>query len=143
MPGDESKAIVKRYFEELLNTGTLRVADEILAPEFIFRGPRDTVRGIEGFKQFIQALRGAFPDQKFTVEDEVAEADKVMTWFTMSGTHRGPLMGAPPTGKGFSVAGADFFRLRGGRIVEIRAVFNTLAQAQQLSFVPTGEQGEK
>ncbi|HEV8713032.1 MAG TPA: ester cyclase [Candidatus Binatia bacterium] len=134
---ETTKAIVRRYVEELLNRGNLAIADEILTTDFVFHGPSasESVRGPEGFKQLVNTLRTAFSDLHFAVEEEIAEGDKVVGCFTIRGTQRGELFGIPPSGKQFAVRGVDVFRITGGKISEIRALFDTLGQLQQLGIV--------
>ena len=78
MSVEANKAIARRYFEELLNKGNLAVADEIFATNIIFHSPLQTIHGVENAKSFVAGFRAAFPDQHFTIEDEIGEGDKVV-----------------------------------------------------------------
>ena len=96
---EENKAIVRRFFEELLSTDNFAVADELLSPDFRFYfagGPVAT--DLESYREFLVARRTAFPDRRFVVEDMIAEGDKVSARFTMHGTHKGELRGIAPSG---------------------------------------------
>ena len=126
---DANKALVRRYFEELSNEGKLDVALEILAPEAIIP-----------VQQLITMLHTAFPDFHVTIEDQLAEGDKVVTRFTARGTHQGvwrsPLGSIEPTGKPFEHEGIRIFRIADQRLVETWGGADTLRQLQQLGIVP-------
>ena len=114
---DGHKALVRRYYEELWNRWRLELADELLAPDVSFRGSLAVeVAGIEGFKGYVRLVQTAFPDFHNTVEELVAEGDRVVARLTYRGTHRGPLFDLPPTGRAVSYAGMALFRIAGGRI---------------------------
>src|SRR5262245_38371385 len=97
----QNKAIVRRGFEELFNKGQLDVADEVFAKDYVGHDPAlpKDLHGPQEFKKFVQMYRTAFPDLVCTIEDQLADGDKVVTRFTARGTHRGELMGIPPTGR--------------------------------------------
>ncbi len=129
--------LAHRYFTEVLG-GQIEVADEIIADNVAFIGPNywgEVVQGREGFKAFVQYLRSAFPDLTFTIEDEVACGEHVMTRFRMTGTHLGQWLEFPPTGRHIDLPGADLFQIKGGRIAEIRVFYDTLGLLQQLGVV--------
>ena len=98
---EANKAIIMRIFEEDLNQGNLDVIDELIAPDMVNDSasiPGDA--GLEAAKQEIIDLRAAFPDLRYHVHDQIAEGDKVVNRFTVTGTHTGAdFMGIPPTGK--------------------------------------------
>jgi len=96
---EELKAYARRVPEELLTQGDLAVADEVLDPDCIYHTFASLTTGAEGIKQWVTALRRAFPDLRAIVEDEIAEGDTVVQRITCSGTHRGEYLGIPPTGK--------------------------------------------
>ena len=145
MSAEENKAIARRLFEGVWNQGKLDVADEILAADYVFHAPVPReVRGPEGFKQFVSMYRTAFPDVQYTIEDQIAEGDKVVTRWTCTGTHTGELMGIPPTGVQVTVTGIVIGRIAGGKIVEDWGNWDALGMLQQLGVVPPiGEGGEK
>ena len=91
MSAEENKAAVRREVEELYNhTGNLDVADEIFSPDYVSYEPTSgETRGIEGARQFAATFREAFPDLQCTIDDMVAEGDKVVMRFRGSGTHQG------------------------------------------------------
>ena len=99
MTPEELKVRARRIPDELLTQGDLSVADAVFAPGLVHHGPTPLAPGITGTKQFVLALRRAFPDLCAIVEDEIAEADTVVQRLTLSGTHRGEYCGLPPTGR--------------------------------------------
>jgi predicted ester cyclase len=112
---EENKALFRRTYEELLNGGDLAVADELVAPEFVnHEAPPGRDRGPESMRGLATMLRTAFPDLHFEIEELVAEGDVVAGRLTMSGTHEGPLMGTPPTGR-WVRQGAHALRAHSGR----------------------------
>ncbi len=119
MSVEENKAIELRFFEEVVNKGNLAVIDEIVAANFV---DRSTLPGVtpdcKGYKQFFAMAHSAFPDFHSTLEDMIAEGDKVVQRFTVRGTHKGEWMGIAPTGKQIEMGGIAVHRLAGGKIVE-------------------------
>jgi predicted ester cyclase len=99
--GQDNKALVRRLLEEGAGKGNLTVVDEVVAPTFVGRSvaPGMEVKGPEGVKQRFTQLRMAFPDMQVTVEELVAEGDKVATRTTSRGTHKGEFQGIAPSGK--------------------------------------------
>ena len=123
----DNKAIARRYFDEILNKGSAAALDSIIAADVVFRNPPAVVKGIAEFRKLIAALRGAFPDLHFTLEDELAEGNKVATRWVMRGTQGTRKM---------DVSGMDIFLIENGKIREIWVNMDTLAQAQQMGTVP-------
>jgi steroid delta-isomerase-like uncharacterized protein len=131
---EENKALVRRYYEELWNRWDLSLADELLAEGLAFRGSLGVeVRGREGFKDYVCAVRRAFPDFHNRVEELIAEGDKVAARLTYTGTHRGAFFGIGPTGKRVTYAGAAVFRIEAGRIAEGWVLGDVHGLIQQLS----------
>lgn len=138
MSATTNSAIVHRWFAEF-NQGNLAAADEIYAPDYVLHdsdAPADLPPGPLGVKQFITPLLTAFPDAHRTIEDIVCEGDKVVTRFTVCGTHRGEFQGLAPTGKSFAVAGISILRFMNGQIAEEWEVFAALGLLQQLGAFP-------
>jgi steroid delta-isomerase-like uncharacterized protein len=135
---EQNKAIVRRAFNELFTEGDLDVADEVFAPDYVGHDPALTydMHGPEQFKQFVLMYRIAFPDLELTVEDQVAEGDEVVTRFTARGTHRGELMGIPPTGRKVVVTGISIDRMVNGKTVESWTNYDVLSMMQQLGIIP-------
>ena len=138
---EENKAIVTRYFNEILNQGKLDVIDEIIAPNFTLRisSLHKPFRGSDGMKQFVTGLRAAFPDIKFTVERQIAEKDQVATRFTSISSHQGEFQGIPPTGRSIKDQGVDIFRIADGKIVEVWVNENAFGLMQQLGVIPSSK----
>lgn len=135
---EENKAIARRFYEEFANKANLAVAEELVAANFVDRNPPspELEPGIEGLKQVFNLYRSAFPDMTLTVEDQIAEGDKVVTSLTFQGTHEGELMGIPPTGKTVKMGVIDILRLEGGQFVERWGEADTMGMMQQLGVVP-------
>jgi steroid delta-isomerase-like uncharacterized protein len=133
----ENKAQLRRIYEEMFNQGNLAIADELIAPDFLnLAAPPGSNRGPESMRQLITMLSTAFPDMHYTVEELVAEGDTVVTRVTVSGTHRGPLQGIPPTGRSIRQSQMHFIRFRDGKAVEHRAVRDDLGLMRQLGVIP-------
>ena len=142
MSTEDNKALVRRFFEEVLNQRNMALIDETVSLAYIEHTPSGPVYGLEGFKQFVNMYFSAFPDVHYTIEDMVAEGDKVVTRWTGRGTHQGPLMGIPPTGKQATVTGIAIDRFEGGKFVESWLEFDALGMMQQLGVIPAPGQPE-
>lgn len=137
---DQNKALARRQIEEVWNQGNLAVIDELVGPNATFHDPSvpgGMFIGPEGVKQFVQVYRGAFPDVRITINDQVAEGDKVVTRWTATGTHNGQLMGIAPTGKHATVTGVDIELYEAGKVVESWANYDMYGMLQQLGVVPS------
>lgn len=129
MSEEQNKAMVRRFFEEVWNQGKDDVVDEIFAPTLIFNGQSITR---EALKRAFAGRRAAFSDIHVTVEDQVAEGEKVSTRRTWRATHRGPYRGVAPTGKQVTWTQISVVRFSQGRVVEDWAVGDELSILQQL-----------
>ena len=140
MSAQENKSVVRREFEEIFSQGgNLDAAQEIYAPDYVGHEPTfGDVHGVEGAKQFAATYRQAFPDLQTTMEDQLAEGDKVVTRFTARGTHQGESEDfGPPTGNRIEVTGITIERFsEEGKIVEDWTNFDALGLMQQLGLVP-------
>ena len=144
MSTEQNKALVRQMVEEIFNRGNIGRADEFLAPDFVEREelPPGIPRDREGVKQLTAMLHGAFPDFRATIDDMVAEGDKVVMRMTWRGTHKGEFMGIPPTGKSVSFGVIDIIRIAGGKFVEHWGQMDRMALMQQLGAIPApGERG--
>ncbi|MEU3460800.1 ester cyclase [Streptomyces sp. NPDC006733] len=129
-------------FHSAVNSGDrdtiARAIDEFVAPDVLFHAPVPMgATGAEALKQVWDVLLRAFPDIQVTVEETVAEGDRVVSRNTVTGTHRGEYQGLPPTGRPVSYSEIFIFRFAGGQIAEIRGVVDVLAQLRQLGAVPS------
>lgn len=141
--GEENKAQFRRTYEELLNGGNLAIAEELVAADFLnHEAPPGRDRGPESMVGLATMLRTAFPDLHFTIEELVAEGETVAGRLTMSGTHQGPLMGMPPTGRSVRQDHMHFVRFREGKAVEHWGVRDELGMMRQLGVIPPPGQGE-
>jgi steroid delta-isomerase-like uncharacterized protein len=141
MGTEENKAVARRSIEGIWNKGDLAVVDELLASGYVHHvAGAETVRSSEGMGQFVTGFRSAFPDLKFTIDDQIAEGDKVVTRWTGRGTHQGELQGIPPTGKQVTMTGMTVERIVNGKVVEGWAEFDALGMMQQLGVIPAPEQ---
>ena len=134
----QNKLILRRFFEELFNQGNLAAADEIVDANYLNHNaaPGETP-GRAGLTQFITYLHSAFRDLNFTIEDQVAEGDKVVTRVTLRGTHQGETEEfGPPTGRQVELKGITISRIEGGKIVEDWDAYDNLSAMQQLGLAP-------
>jgi predicted ester cyclase len=137
MSTEHNKALVRRLFEEGLNQNKPDVFDELIAPSYVnydFPAPSP---GLEGFKMAIGMFLAAFPDMRVTVEEELAEGDKVITRGYFTGTHRGDFQGIPATGKPIKVKFIDIWRFENNKLVENWGQMDQLGMMQQLGVIPT------
>jgi steroid delta-isomerase-like uncharacterized protein len=139
---ETNKALSRRFLEEVFNKGKLNVLDEIIAKDHVSTGP-GTLPGLptgpEGQKQLVTVYRNAFPDVHFTVDEQIAEGDKVVTRWTGRGTHKGELLGIPATGKSSTVTGIAVDWIVNGKIAESWGIFDQFGMMQQLGVIPTPE----
>ena len=143
MSTEENKALARSSFEEILNNVNLAIIDEVFSPNYVLHTPAGPVHGPEGFKQFVLMYRNAFPDARYTLEEMIAEGDKVVTRWTATGTHLGELMGIPPTGRRGTVTGISIGRYEGGKLVEEWLNFDALGMLQQIGVIPMPGQESK
>ncbi len=137
MSVEENKALLRRCMEEVLNKRNLDAVDEFYAVDFVdHNAPPGTPPGIGGIKQIYTMIHTAFADIHITIEDMVAEDDRVVLRFTARGTHKGELMGIAPTGRQFTVMEIRIYRIAGGKIVEHWGLLDQLGLMQQLGVVP-------
>jgi steroid delta-isomerase-like uncharacterized protein len=141
MKTEESKAISRNFIEEVFNQGNLEVVDQLVASEYVNHVGGTEVRGRDGMKQFVTTYRAALPDYHCSIEDQIAEGDKVVTRWTARGTQEGELMGIPPTGRHVSLSGVVIDRLANGRLAETWLEADVLGMLQQLGVVPAPEAG--
>jgi steroid delta-isomerase-like uncharacterized protein len=141
MSAEESKATMRQYFG-VFEQGNIELLDELLAPDYINHSPAtpDLPTGPEGVKGVVSMFRSAMPDLKVIIEDMIAEGDKVVTYYTLEGTHEGELFGVPPTGQRLSITSITVERVSGGKIRDHWRVTDELGMMQQLGVIPVPEQ---
>jgi steroid delta-isomerase-like uncharacterized protein len=144
MSAEKNKAIFRRYVEEVGNEGKLELADEIF-DRYLAHQPDGSAleRGPEDVKRFMGEFQEAFPDFHTEIEDQIAEDDKVVTRWTMRGTHRREFRGIAPTGNALEITGIGIFRFSEGKVVESWDNLDQLGMMRQLGAIPTPEQSEE
>ena len=141
MPGEENKAQVRRFIEEVLNKKSVDAIDEFFAPDYVEHDEMPGVEpGIEGLKQVLSMYFAAFPDLHVHVEDLIAEGDKVVGRMFTHGTHQGEFMGIAATGKQVKFAEIHIARMSGGKMVEHWGIIDNMAMMQQLGVIPSEKQ---
>jgi steroid delta-isomerase-like uncharacterized protein len=133
----ENKAIVRRYYDEVLTGRNLKVADELFAPDFVSHAASGKAVDLAIYLQSVGMSHTVFPDLRVTVEDQIAEGDKVVTRWKAHGTQTGPYMGISPTGRELMVSGIHIHHLTDGRLVEHWEQIDTLGVLQQLGVLGT------
>ena len=135
----EIKAIARHWYERW-NKGkvaALATMDNICATDYVLHaGTGPDIHGIKDNKQDTSEVFNAFPDVHFTIDDMVAEGDKVAVRWTMTGTHKGEFMGRPPTNKKVTGWGITIDRIVGGKYVESWVRYDNLSMMQQLGVAP-------
>ena len=132
----DNAALARRFVDEIWSKGKISVADEIVGPDLVTHDPiAGDLKGVDALKAQVREYRGAFPDLSFVIEDLVVAGDKVVTRWTASGTHQGPLMGIPATGRAASVQGITVGRIVNGKLVEQWPLWDTLKFMQNLGVV--------
>ena len=141
MTTEANKVSAQRMVDEVVNAGNFALIEELLAPDFI---NHDVPPGVsptrEGTKALIAMLREAFPDLHATVDDVIAEGDKVVQRTTARGTMTGAMMGMPPSGKSATWQQIHILRFANGKQVEHWAVIDQLGMLQQLGFAAATSQ---
>ena len=135
MSTEDNKVLVRRLFDAN-NQRNWTGYYELITPDFVFHDASTTIQGREAYKQLLSRLFTVFPDQHYTIEDLIAEGDRVVARYTTQGTHQGALMGIAPTGKQVSGTGIIIYRFANDKYVEGWANFDVLGMLQQLGVVP-------
>ncbi len=140
MSTEENKAVVRRLIEALNEhvwpTGDFTAADALIAPQYVYHDPANPITGREGFHQLIATYRRAFPDTRFTIEEQVAEGDRVLTRMTARGTHTGPLLDTPASGRPIEVSILSLTRVVDGQVVEEWERFDSAHLLVQIGALP-------
>src|SRR3954454_22001465 len=137
---EANKELVRRLFDDILNGGNLELVDEVLAPNYLNHFGSMPPADRDTFKRLLPLYPASFPDVHMSIEDMLAEGDRVTVRFTMRGTHEAEFMGMPPTHKQISMSGMAFFRVADGRIVEEFINEDLLGMMQQLSGPAAGQE---
>ena len=136
MSTDTNKTLARRVFEEVINQRRLELLDQLAASDYIEHNPLPGQRtGVEGISDRYTMLFEAF-DSTFTVEDVIAEGDKVVLRWTQAGRHVGPLFGMPATDRTFRTSGIEIWRVENGKLTEHWDVVDVYGQLLQLGLLP-------
>jgi steroid delta-isomerase-like uncharacterized protein len=144
MTVQENKALARR-FVDAIDRGDLAAFDDLFVEDYVHHDPalpQEFQRGRDAYKRLHAMFRAALPDLHFVLEDEVAEGDRVVGRWTVQGTHRGDLLGVPPSGQRLTITGIQILRIAGGRIAEQWVNFDALGMLRQLGVVPAAGQAE-
>ena len=137
---EENKAIIRRWFEAL-NKKDLSILDEIAAPDYFDRTRQ--LRGLENIKQLTKVVLKAFPDYHETLEDIIAEEDRVWTRKTVTGTHTADYLGLAPTGNKFTMTAVNIWRIVDGKVTEKVGFLDQLDLFKQLGVIEYTEKAKK
>lgn len=134
---EDNMAVYRRFVDEVINKGNLDPIPELYAPDYVDHSrPPGAPEGLDGVRAIPTMFRGAFPDVHFTIEKMIGEGDKVATYVVGRGTHLGPFMGIPPTGKKCEWESMGIFRVVDGKIVEHWGQPDLFGLLQQLGVIP-------
>jgi len=129
--------VVRGFIEQVLNQGNIEAAGQFFWEDMVEQVPfPGQGPGLAGLKDVLRGLRAAFPDMHWTIQEQIAQGDKVLTRFEWTGTHRGAFLGVPATDRAVRVWGMVIDRLEGGKIKETRILMDTLGLMMQLGVVP-------
>ena len=134
----EANKLAMRRFTEFINTADQNLGEELIAADAQFRVPGrpESMRGLAGYMNVLRMMRSGFSDVQWSLEETIAEGDKIAARFTMRGTHDGTFFGVPATGRKIEVRAMNFYRLAGGKFVEEYGQPDLLGLLQQIGAMP-------
>ena len=133
----QNKLVLRRFFEEIFNQGNLAAADEIVSAHYLdHNAAPGEMPGRAGLTQFVTYLRSAFRNLNFTIDDQLAEGDKVVTRWNATAIHQGEFAGVPATGKPVTITAINIHRVVDGQIQEGWLNWDALGLLQQLGAMP-------
>ena len=136
MSTEQNKAVVRKFFEEVINKGNLELISELFAPNWVnIDSMLPPLEGLEGVRNLVKIFHSAFPNLHAEILDIVAEGNRVAVAFSESGTQSGELMGFPPSGRSVKITGIGIFRLVDGKLAENRVNVDMLSILQQIGVV--------
>ena len=139
MSTEDNKALARRYIEEVFNQKNLTLVDELNSPDFVFHNASTTIQGREPYKAYLSMILTAYPDLHMTIEDMIAEGDKVVTRLTAYGKHAGDMFGIQATDNDLEMKAVAIHRVVDGQIVEHWSCKDELGFLQQLGVIPRSE----
>lgn len=132
-----NSSIVRQFVDEVLSQGKIENAGHFFWEDMVEQVPLPGQGpGLEGLKDMVRGLRAAFPDMSWTVQEQIAEGDKVLSRFEWTGTHRGTFLGIPATNRSVNVWGMVIDRFEGEKIKDTRIIMDALGLMTQLGVVP-------
>jgi len=137
MSTEENISLMKRWYREVWRERKNETVFELIAPDASLcgqNGPEQEIRGPEGFVEFAERIRAAFPDTEVEIEDIFAAEDKVAVRWVATGTHKGDGLGIPPTGAHVRIAGITIARIANGKIVEGWDNWDRLGMLEQIGL---------
>lgn len=134
----ENRRVVRRLVDDVFNGRQLDVLDDLFTPDHVHHDPAspEVGPGPRGQRELNAALQAGFPDLTFTVEDEMAEDERVAVRWSVTATHTGDLMGIAPTNRHVSIQGMTVHRFVDGRIAETWEVWDALGMLRQIGAIP-------
>lgn len=129
-----NEEITRRLVEDVLNGADLSAIDEIIHPDYVYRGPGEELRGRAGFRALVDGYRTAFPDMRIAIDELLAVDDGTVLLFTLTGTHRGELLGNAATHRPVEVHGIVISRIRDGLVLEEWEILDRLTLLEQLGL---------
>ena len=143
MAGEANKELVRRYLEEVVNTGRVELIPEFVSPDYVeLHDGRVAARGLEAAREHVLGVRQTYPDLIVTVERQIAEGDRVATQIVARGTHQGGWLGIAPTGRPVTIHGVNLDRVVDGLIVEHGGAANLLGPLLEIGAVRVSGRGE-
>ncbi len=139
MSVEENKATLRRVVEEIFNKGNMSVVPELIGTGYVYHSPFGEFKGPEGFTQFVNMTRNAFPDIHMTLDDMVGEGDKLAVRLSWRGTFKGKFGDIEPTGKPVNMSAAYFYRFEGGKEVDAMPYADMLSMYQQMGVSIPGQ----
>jgi steroid delta-isomerase-like uncharacterized protein len=137
---EEDKAIIRRFSKEVWNEGNMEVFKEVFASNFVYHDPAaPKANSLEDYRQFVSRIRTTWPDMHYTIEDMIAEGDKVVARYTWLATHQKVFRGIPPTGRQVTHPGIAIYRFAGDKVVELWDIWDALGLYQQIGLVEMKE----
>ena len=136
MSTESNRRLVRRYYEEIVNTGDTREIERFISPDYeeVFDNARFAA-GVEGARKHVEGVRQVYADLRLTVEQQIAEGEWVVSRVTMRGTHRGEWLGIAPTGKAVEMTAVNVDRVVDGKIVEHGGAANLLGPLLEIGAV--------
>lgn len=133
---EQNKRVMRRAFEEIIGRKNLDYVDQALASDFVGHDTAGETFGRDDFRQGVMAMHEAFSDPRVAIEDQLADGDKVVTRWRVSGIHSGPFQGVPATGRSVSMTGTSIDRIANGKILESWEVTDDAGLLKQMGVLP-------